>query len=99
MPSIKPSLHALERMGERMITMDQVYECILYGINIETQYHGRDIKAFFQEPTGGTPGHYVIVADSTPFPRYTDLKNGDLPIITPMAKIFHPHGAASCSHR
>lgn len=61
--------HALERMGERMITMDQVYECILYGINIETQYHGRDIKVVFQEPTAGTPGHYVIVADSTPFPE------------------------------
>lgn len=61
--------HAMDRMGERMITIDQVYDCILYGANIETQYHGRDVKVVFQQATGGVPGYYTIVADSSPFPE------------------------------
>lgn len=63
------SSHAMDRMGERMITIDQVYDCILYGTNIETQYHGRDVKVVFQQAIAGIPSYYAVVADNYPFPE------------------------------
>ncbi|MFZ3132244.1 MAG: DUF4258 domain-containing protein [Desulfosporosinus sp.] len=59
--------HALDRMGERQITIDQVYDCAMYGLVIETQDHGEDIKVIFQEPTNEASGFYVVIADSSPF--------------------------------
>ena len=61
--------HAIDRMGERQITIDQVYDCTMYGLVVETQDHGEDIKVVFQEQTNGAPGFYVVIADSSPFPE------------------------------
>lgn len=63
------SAHANRRMGERKITDEEVYDCVLYGQVIDIQDHGRDIKVIFQEPSSGTPGKYVVVADNSPWPE------------------------------
>lgn len=59
--------HALQRMGERMITTDQVIAAILNGQEIEIQkFENKDVRILFQEATEEIPEFYVVVAASYP---------------------------------
>lgn len=60
--------HALVRMGERKIWIDDVREAILYGEVIEVQDKDPrcDIRVLFQEATDKVPRFYVVVAASFP---------------------------------
>ncbi len=60
--------HALARMGERKVWIDDVLHAILEGEEIEVQDFGfeSDIKVLFQEATDTIPRFYVIVATSYP---------------------------------
>lgn len=59
---IKFSNHALERMGERKIWLDDVFKAIEHGEVIEIQDRGPgfDIRVLLQEAVGGTPRFYVV---------------------------------------
>ncbi|KRQ86294.1 hypothetical protein ABG79_01917 [Caloramator mitchellensis] len=56
--------HAVKRMAEREIDMDQVLDCIIRGKTIEFQTDRRtnDIKVLFQEATASKPEVYTVVA-------------------------------------
>jgi hypothetical protein len=60
--------HALRRMGERKIWIDQALEAILHGEQLEIQDIGpeNDIRVLFQEATSYIPRFYVVVAASYP---------------------------------
>ncbi len=56
-------------MRKRCIRHEKVYECAEKGRHVEHQYHGRDIKIVFQEPTEKCPEFYVVIAASIPKPE------------------------------
>lgn len=60
--------HALARMGERKIWIDDVWRAILDGEVIEIQEigPGYDVRVLFQEATDTVPRFYVVVAASFP---------------------------------
>ena len=60
--------HALYRMGERKIWIDDVLNAILNGQEIEVQDIGpkSDIRVLFQEAIDTIPRFYVVVATSYP---------------------------------
>lgn len=65
---IHVSAHAFDRMGERMIPLDEVMRAIEYGEVIEIQggpWHF-DVKVLFQKATPDKPQFYVVVAASYP---------------------------------
>jgi hypothetical protein len=55
------SKHALTRMMERKIEIQQVRRCIIEGKIIEVQDSGNDIKVLFQEASKGLPSFYTVV--------------------------------------
>lgn len=65
---IEISNHALDRIGEREVWLDDIYKAIEQGEEIEVQDfgHDKDVKVLFQEATDRLPEFYVIVATSYP---------------------------------
>lgn len=61
--------HSMEKMRIRAITVDEVYDCVMYGTVIEHQDHGRDIKILYQQPINQDVEHYVVVANDSPYPQ------------------------------
>lgn len=59
------SSHALDRMNEREITIEQVIDCVLKGEVIEIQDFFQDVHVLFQE-NSNSPQIYVIIAASVP---------------------------------
>ena len=67
--SCTPTVHALERMSERMIYIDDVYEAIKYGPVIEQQKPqkaGQHPRVLFQHSGENGPDFYVVVACCVP---------------------------------
>ncbi len=60
--------HAYDKLGEREVFLDDVYNAIDKGEVIQIQNHGpdKDIRVVFQEATDKVPEFYVIVATSYP---------------------------------
>jgi len=60
--------HALERMGERRVWINDALQAILEGEEIEVQDFGpeSDVRVLFQEATENIPRFYVVVATSYP---------------------------------
>ncbi|MDO9535240.1 MAG: DUF4258 domain-containing protein [Bacillota bacterium] len=60
--------HALERMGERKVLINDTVQAILEGEEIEVQDIGSesDVRVLFQEATDTIPRFYVVVATSYP---------------------------------
>ncbi|MEN1762118.1 DUF4258 domain-containing protein [Anoxynatronum sibiricum] len=73
--------HAVERMMERGITEEQVYECAETGCVMEEQKSDEcsDIKVLFAEPAD-RPGFYVVIAATNRFPHVVTvcLKDEDV---------------------
>ena len=59
------SMHAINRMAERKISIEKVIECIKKGENIEVQIgkDSNDLKVLFQEASEDKPDVYTVVAD------------------------------------
>ncbi len=64
------NVHALQRMGERRIWIDQILEAILHGEVIEVQVFEskKDVAVIFQEPVESDqiPRFYVVIAACYP---------------------------------
>ncbi len=65
---IQISKHALDQMNERKIWLDDVYEAITNGQEIDFQdfKDGTDVKVIFQEATCEIPNFAVVVAAAYP---------------------------------
>lgn len=64
--SLYYSKHAIERMCQRGIEVEDVESSAALGNPIEKQYHGKDIKFLFQEPMSQNPQYYSVVALAVP---------------------------------
>lgn len=61
------SPHALEKMGERKIWLDEALEAIIKGEAIETQtFESKNVRVLFQEATTEVPRFCVVVAIDHP---------------------------------
>jgi len=69
------SNHAIQRMGERKIEVEQVLECLKSGKIIEHQDHGQDIKVLFHTSNENESGFYVVVALADPYPLVVTVCN------------------------
>ncbi len=59
------SAHALQRMKERKITLEEIKDCIIKGETIEIQDFFKDVHVLFQE-SSDRPVIYVVVAACNP---------------------------------
>nr|WP_286673023.1 DUF4258 domain-containing protein [Anaeromonas frigoriresistens] len=64
--SLYYSKHAIERMCQRGIEVEDVENSASIGNPIEKQYHGKDVKFLFQEPRSERPQYYSVVALAIP---------------------------------
>ncbi|MGO1370890.1 MAG: DUF4258 domain-containing protein [Senegalia sp. (in: firmicutes)] len=64
--SLYYSKHAIERMCQRGIEVEDVEGSTALGDPIEKQYHGKDIKFLFQQPKSENPRYYAVVALAIP---------------------------------
>ena len=64
-------------MGERKISVDQVYEAVIHGQIVEKQHSPNypDIHIIFQAITIPMPSYYIIVAVSQPNPIVVTVCN------------------------
>ena len=67
---IKILKHSLDKMKERKIRDQQVYDCVGNGKMVEEKQDlGRDIGIVFQEATENLSDFYVVIAASHPLPE------------------------------
>jgi len=61
------SPHAIKKMGERKIWLDEALEAIINGEAIETQsFEDKNVRVLFQEATTDVPRFCIIVAIDHP---------------------------------
>lgn len=60
--------HALHRMGQRGITLEDVDRCIMGGEVVDKQFHGKDPKWVLRSRDGEGDVFYVVVALARPQP-------------------------------
>ncbi|GAA6383533.1 hypothetical protein I2900191A2_21790 [Intestinibacter bartlettii] len=83
--------HALQRMNEREIDIEDVETCIIKGETIEFQQdiETNDIKVLFQEHTDETPEFYVVVKCSYDMPSIITVCRRDNEVWECINNILH----------
>lgn len=72
------SEHALKRMGQRGITVEDVDRCVIEGEVVDKQGHGENVKWVLRERDGEGEIFFVVVALSRPSPVIvTVMRNRD----------------------
>ena len=62
------SEHALERMGQRGITFEDIERCVIEGEVIDKQAHGKDVKWILRGRDGEGGVFLMVIAFSRPSP-------------------------------